>query len=84
VRPRLQFGRATCDRRVSFYLRAAWSLARPLNFTVRSHQRGLGVAKKPKCLRSAEQACEPRLTESSCRRLRLALQYARAAIDHFV
>ena len=59
-------------------------VVRPLNFTVRSHLRELGVAKKPKCLRSAQQTCEPRLTESSSRRLRLALQDARAATGDFV
>jgi len=64
--------------------RARRAVARPLKLIVRSHLRELGVAKKPKCLRSAQQTCEPRLTESSYGRLRLALQDARAATGDFV
>jgi hypothetical protein len=64
--------------------RLCGSAGRPLNFTVRSHLREFGVAKKSKRRRSAQQLCEPCLTESSCRRLRLALQGAHAATCDFV
>jgi len=43
---------------------------RPLNFTVRSHLGEINVAKSRKRLRLAPWKCQPRLTGSSCRRLR--------------
>jgi hypothetical protein len=59
--------------------RPSGSRARPLNFTVRSHLGGISVAKSKQSLRLAAAVCGLSLTGSSCRRLRLALQGARAA-----
>ena len=50
--------------------RALDASVRPLNFTVRSHLGEISVAKSRKRLRLAPRKCQPRLTGSSCRRLR--------------